>query len=671
MKPWETSPTNRGRILLLIVTSCFSACTNNLSLGTASSTSQQTVVPPTTGTTTSGVLTISRVVKNATTPNKTVDIVGDGTNAMGNICVPSDGSSPLVTTSTTVCNCTFAYNTTLEPNQSIDVPVTYHETNLLRCNYNTLPSDVTSFNLSIHLTSSNSYSNVVNFNLATGGTTLDLTNPTSFTTPIRYQCRDIVNILYSLDSGGSGIYDPFQSEDPHMTYPLDYYATNLYSAVTSYVGAGASSWRCPSVLNPNQYLANSVFPGDSSGLSALQQFTAANYVNLNIYSIGPLSGGGGSMIYPPTAGTFDRSTFYLATQASGIFNVAVNAYIAPNIISVTPPSVPAAAAASPPPLGYGVTPTPIGTAGSGQETCPDTSVAIPPNYHWVKVWLFRAGLAQRHFTTSNDITKLQSISCNPGDWPSTEGTATNIINQPIFSGCEASLSDPTPISSPTPGTSIALNDVGSTAHPTLTLADRVLGGVGQQCVHLQKTGTASCSAGNPGASCTDGVNNDDLWEVLIPNASLYPQSASIGCSATATVAAPADDVLNICGSLTSPVHPTTYNLTTVDYDLTALQPNARYDFLFVVTPTSVMTENMLDTSSSSTSLPYQPYRFYTNLDCLSPDPNAAAAGDCLPQNIISYGIKFHDVGTNGDPGSSDPTNPSAGVFPVCALQPNL
>ena len=82
-----------------------------------------------------------------------------------------------------------------------------------------------------------------------------------------------------------------------------------------------------------------------------------------------------------------------------------------------------------------------------------------------------------------------------------------------------------------------------------------------------------------------------------------------------------------------------------------------------------MLSNMQDTSSSSPGLPYHPYRFYTNLDCLSPDPDSAPAGDCLQSNAITnYGLKLYDVGSAGDPPAADPNR--AGIFPMCAIQPN-
>lgn len=93
----------------------------------------------------------------------------------------------------------------------------------------------------------------------------------------------------------------------------------------------------------------------------------------------------------------------------------------------------------------------------------------------------------------------------------------------------------------------------------------------------------------------------------------------------------------------------------------------QYDFLHVVSPVGINLVDMQDNSSSSSALPYMPYRFYKDLDCQSIDPANAASGDCLASNAISnYGLKLHGIADNGDPAASDPNHP--GMYPFCALQ---
>ena len=110
--------------------------------------------------------------------------------------------------------------------------------------------------------------------------------------------------------------------------------------------------------------------------------------------MGPDSGGS-YLIYPPSGSTFDRSTFYLANAAAGVFTVPLNSYTAPTIVSDGTGS----------PIGYGAAPIPSGT---NQETCPD-SVPIPTGFHWAKLWLFRADLPDRNYVVSPGAVKLGSV----------------------------------------------------------------------------------------------------------------------------------------------------------------------------------------------------------------------------------------------------------------------
>src|SRR5207248_4689736 len=116
-----------------------------------------------------------------------------------------------------------------------------------------------------------------------------------------------------------------------------------------------------------------------------------------------------------------------------------------------------------------------------------------------------------------------------------------------------------------------------------------------------------------------------------------------------------------------------YTPTIADLDTNG---QARYDFLFVVTPESVMAAQMQD-SSKSANYPYTPYRFMSKGDCVSSDPDLPSfPGDCNTNRILRYGLKIHGVESAGDPDATsgnpaDPITPSTryGLFPICALQP--
>lgn len=629
------------RICLCLSLISLSACTNNLNLNsyTSSNGSNSIIVSPPNsgeGDGNSATFTVSRVVKNTLNPTSVLDIIGDGSGSFGSLCQPSGNDTS--SSGPTVCQCSYSYSTSSAPNQHIYTPIVYHEVNLLRCSYANVPSDAINLSVSINILSANANSNSVTLNLAaSGGTNIDVTNPNSFVQPIRYQCRDIVWIPYLFDSS---IYDPFQSEDPHMSYPIDFYASNLGSAISQYVSSNITSWNCPAILNPVPYLTP----------TALTQFNETNRVNLNLYSKAPLPGGG-ELIYPPD-GSIDRSTFYLARQPAGVFSVPVNAMMFPGKFT-------SQGGSGPQPLGYGAHPVPIGV-GTGLESC-DTSTTIPVGFHWMKLWLFRAGLPQRHYAISGgqgpSINELQNIACSPGDW------GPDSSNTPVFPQCDQTLSHS--------GTSRSLKEITANHF----LADRILGS--GQCIRFDSTANNSTAAnfcnGTPGAACGVNGNDDDVWQ--IENAYI-PRQNEVGC-----LKSPHVDPMKVCPNpvptpvstslpaITSPqpVTPQTYNVGTGDLD----SPNAaaRFDFVFVVTPPTVNTTDMQDISSGSTSLPYQPYRFFTNSDCTSPQPGLTGPGDCLLSNAINnYGLKLHDVGTSGDPPANTTNQP---VFPVCVLQPDL
>ena len=91
----------------------------------------------------------------------------------------------------------------------------------------------------------------------------------------------------------------------------------------------------------------------------------------------------------------------------------------------------------------------------------------------------------------------------------------------------------------------------------------------------------------------------------------------------------------------------------------------RFDFIFVATPPTVMSRDMSD-SSSAIYAQYAPYRFRADTDCGAADPDLAG---CIQSKALrNYGIKWHDVDSAGDPPAGAPNR--AGVFPVCAMQPN-
>ena len=376
---------------LVGITLCFSSCliNNNLTnlTGGTSTTS--------TATTTAVAFTLSQVLEDATNPTTVLDLIGDGSNAIGNNCGGTSSSS-----TTSLCNCSYTY-TTNGSTQSFETPSIYVEQNMMRCQYSGVPSGVTTLSVEIHVLASNAYTNSVSFSYLGTGVTVDPTQISSFLQVSRFQCRDILYIPHLFDGN---LYDALQSEDPTLTFPFDFYTTDFGVALQSYINAGTSVsyWNCPT--NPSLY-ANYTLNGGGS------------YANLPSDTTFIFSVGDNGRMYPPPAYTatpasasqLDRSTFYVASAPSGVFSVPLDAYIGPTVVT--------AYGSTPAPLGYGAAPIPTGI---GTEQCPSSS--IPQGYHWVKVWLFRADLPARHYLSSSTLTEVGQISCNR-QWAGVTGNA--------------------------------------------------------------------------------------------------------------------------------------------------------------------------------------------------------------------------------------------------------
>ena len=628
-------------LLLCVMTS---GCTNLLGTTSRSTASTQNTVSPSTG---SGIdaLTLSTVVRNSRQSN-IFDLVGDGTGALGNFCVTqtTEGEDGATTASTgSTCTCQFSYIKADGSTEMYDVSTKYTEPNLIRCSFATVPKTVPYVNVRIHLTNADSYSNTVRFKFSGNGQFLDLTDARSFSQPFRYQCRDTVfmSLQFGAPQGanaaGKGIYDPILSEDPAIAFAWNFYASNMYAAAAAFVtnneiaesGVGSI---CPATPND---------PGIGT--------------DLTLFSLAGDSSGS-TRIFPPVGSAFDRSTFFLARQLSGVFNIPVNAYVAPGSISQAPTDGSAVSTdpGKPSPVGYGAAPTPLD---DGTETCPDTSVQIPPGFKWVKLWQFRASLDPRNSPTSEAMNNT-AIACNPGDYV-----------EP----------NPSPSYTPVPYAKICEGGVLAAANDTV-LANRIIYGsssgganTGSACVVLNhpdpSVAATACNSAvdgpGSGAGCTatrSGVQKSlyglwplasDVWRTQV---NTLNGGFNVLCSNGNAL-----DNLHMCAFGGSAIAPFDDNVK-----LKALEKNSRYDFVMVVSPPTINLRDMQDPSNSAV-LPYIPYRYYPG-KCVSGDPtHPAFAGDCGVSNRINYALKAHDVGLNGDASPTD--SGRLPVFPVCALQP--
>ncbi len=492
---------------------------------------------------------------------------------------------------------------------------------MMRCPYISVPSDVSQLTVSVHVTSAGLYSNGVTLSLTSTSSNASVTNPNVFGKVVRYQCRDIVVIPNILDNN---IYDPLQSEDPHIAYPLDFYAMNIGGALSAYVSAQGSNsnlayWDCPPILTPGTTLS-----------SASQASYATQYnLNMNLFSESSSS----PVLYPVPSGSADATMFYLAKTRQSVFTVPVNAYVAPTIFSQS--------SFHPNPVGYGA--ATIAT-GIGTETCP--SITIPTGYQWVKVWLFRASLNARTYYTANSLHQMGTLTCNPGDW----ATSTTNVYAPVYQGCHSSYQHS--LFNTIGAYSYGMADITLTPNPGIYFADRVMStGV---CVHLQTpltqtpsaapTPRATCGA-YAGPSCTSSiysVTGVDQWTAV--NISLTSATTiTNGCQAN-----PLIDPFGLCAASSvseTMAKTSTQSITSNNLDASA----SRYDFLFIATPTTINSSDMQNKTNAA--LPYIPQRYLTAADCTS-NPTT-----CGTNYLIStYGLSPQGVNNTGS-------------FPICALQP--
>lgn len=602
---------------LALLLALATGCTNNL-LKIATGIADSTV-----GATPNGIATdsdsgfrLARVQKNATDPAGTLDLIGDGSGTLGSLCVPpaSGGSAG---SGASTCRCSYTYidasGSQIGP---VEVDTTYRERDMIRCPYSTVPTDISFFTVSVRATNTDTKSNDVTFKLAGSGVSLDLANRESFTQVQRYQCRDIVFIPYLFDQA---VYDPFLSEDPRYSYPLNFYTTNMGRTLATYAAGDPSrgitaplGWNCPAI------------PNDS-----------AQGMDLTLFSVAADSTGS-KAIYPP-GGAFDRSTFFVARAKTGVFNVGVNAYAFPGTFTTNQPT-PVAGQPSQttglPPLGYAARPIPLAAGG---ETCPDTSVTIPQGFHWAKLWLFRKQLPQRTYPTSNNLGRVGPISCNPRPW--TPSAQTAAPNDTFFTDCSGAPH---------------MNSRDANG-----LAARVFEGTGV-CATVKAGGTTDPNTLEQLSAPVDFTQLAKGTDTFSP----MRKDAVFGCGGSGQV----PDFANVCDNSTGNVaYDSTIPLAQGAIDASVANP--RFDYLFVVSPVSVNRSDMDPTSGSHVHQIYTPLRFMSPTDCRSPDPDhPLTAGDCNATRMLAYQLKKHEVGSPGNPGQDDPNR--AGDFPLCVLQPN-
>jgi hypothetical protein len=607
---------NIGRTLVLFMVSVIaSGCTNALFNSLRGITSK--VDTPNGIQEDQSFLQVTRIVRSNQDPTSNFDLLGDGSGQIGQYCGQTISGNEGAPT-TTACVCAFQYITTTGDLLQVEAPSIYVESDLLRCSYGQIPAGLNFVRVRIRLTTvGDVYSNETTVNLTGSGTTLSLTDPSSFRTVQRFQCKETLYIPM-MWGDSSGVYDPLLSEDPTFVYPFNFYTTNLarsldlmsfhpYTAPVTSNGRNVG-WQCPAVPND-----------PSLGMDT------------RVWSV--LDYNGDYVISPPRSGSLDRQSFSLMRQPSGPFNVPVNAYVAPNLYSrnkIGQPHDTSLANAGGPevePMGYGVQPIVIG---DDEEACPDTSVVIPSGYQWVKVWLFRASLEDRKIPVTPDFSLLGPIVCNPRKrWASRTPAQVDAIDY-VFPNC---------------GT---LNGALNSSQIT----ERVFQSIGEACMLPQGSqGGRSTNASGVVTSSFPVAPGTDLWQ---PNSI---QNTNPLCQISQN--------LSLCsGSTPVGTHqpPRTQNVQAQSLD----GEISRADYLFVVSlPNEVHTRDFKRNTDQARR--FLPYRFMSASDCVSGQPWAPPqANDCQASKMVRYNHILQDISVNPD----TPTQELLRLpkFPICALQ---
>lgn len=670
------------------------SCTNKTSVSSGESLTQSTPLPGGSDSTVP-FLVLSRVIKSQSSPSN-LDFIGDGTGTLGSFCKTPEGQT------TSNCQCEFSYTRQGGGKEAFEVPTVYTESNLIRCPYSGIPAGSTGVSGRIRATGPNVYSNYSTISIALGGSSLNLSQETSFKEVNRFQCRDYISIPHMFDAN---VYDPLQSEDTRYSYPLNFYTTNIGGSIIAMFNDSADA-----------------SPTASGGASFQSQWTcstdpnnSATWENLRIYSVEP-DGNGSQRIYPPDGSAFDRYTFYLAKEPTGVFNVPVNAFIGPGLISTTPEANSEQSGAivdsTSSPVGYAARPIPT----AGGEVCPSSSTSIPDGWEWVKVWAWRTSLEPRWYVSgSQQIDEVGQISCNPGHYDESTNQGTGAVLSPgnaFHRGCgEAYASDGqaaldrngiaadsaapfvNPQNEPQPPASF---DTGLNA--------RILGGntVGY-CVIFPQTSDVAATAAYTGDGTADldlDLGNQRAGQAHCDNAVLcngqtdnagflsdFPNPGPFPPGADRwerfVAENPGNDPIpfnlgvakfeNSDGTAPA-TSPTSAKFDHQDqatpFDTVIFQENldneqSRFDFIFVVSPES-LTRQVLENEQAGFG-PYKPFTFKRKEDCNSDNPDGNPT--CISNSDRKNNFELYTSEIFTESGlSEEPSNTSV-VYPICTVRP--
>jgi hypothetical protein len=317
-----------------------------------------------------------------------VDLVGDDSSDILRICQNKDG-----------CRCVVHYTVETQASNydsQLQFKPVYIENDLARCplydGTHSLPIGTKAVQVSLETVDGSKRSKPLNVEYDSVNA-VNANNPVAFLPIQRYQCRlrPHVASIFCL-SGESCAYDPFQSEHARMIRIKNYYTLNMGATLyemTKLSNAGAvayNQWECSNNPNPKFKMP---------------------WETLEIYSSPNPSDDNRILNY--------ASNFYTARRPTGIFNVKLDGYIAPQILGSNKVDSPG--------LGY--------VALSQNGSCPPLAAdQKPAGYEWATLWAYSTEQPpQRVVRVFNGYNQglYNNISCSNGSAKVCPSTATGAI----------------------------------------------------------------------------------------------------------------------------------------------------------------------------------------------------------------------------------------------------
>jgi hypothetical protein len=478
------------------------------------------------------------------------------------------------------CLCRFQYTQTNVGQVVVESPVTYQESDLIRCS-NPVPAGVGSFQVRLRNSDDSARSNWISVSMTNenfGGTQqfLDLNSIESYSRIERFQCRvrHVIGRYFNSTpnlAASSDVYDPLQSEDPNLVYPFNFYSDNTAESILRIQQGADPKWDC-SITGG---VSGTSFPAWANPMVFSSATCAGFHPSCTnegwlMYPNQQLSSGVLSSVATLPSAT-SRASFHLAKNSYSVFDRPVYAMKYP--VTELGTGDPATVQSTTLRIGYAA-----GTVASGNTSSCPTNISLPANTRWVKLWMFRASFAPPQYVKSVPSGQSQGV-CFTKD----EG---------FYPGCE----DDT-------GHLDAITTV------TAAVSRRVILGAGgvtaNACYRIDITDLAE-----PWARSGEDFQVPDAnlpWNIG-PNETISPADAAIEVAA---------------------VNGTTANPQGTDYT----------DYLFVVTPADVNDNDM-----RNGNLPeYRPQTFRKQSDCAGVDPtDPACAASFL--NAIQWNIDTSGIG---------------------------